>query len=391
MTDVHKTDHHHEHEHGHDHDHDHHEHEHDHEHEHHAHHHHDDDNLWVKIASALHLPGYAHEHGSLSQDNTFMNNELGIRTMKLALLTLGITTVLQVIIYLASGSVALLADTVHNLGDGLNSIPLWIAFVLARRTATKRYTYGYGRAEDVAGIVIVLSIAFSAGYILYESVRKLIYPEPLIYLGAVAAAAVIGFLGNEIVALMQIRVGRKIGSDAMVADGLHARVDGLTSLSVLLAVIGTWLGAPIVDPIVGILIAVVIVGITYSAIKAVWFRVMDAVDPALVEKAEKLFQEHDEVRAIDRLQMRWIGHRLHAEAVIAVDAGLTMAEGEAITDHLSHHLYHALDNLAEATIAIVPWEEEKKLTCRLESEHHRTAQDSGPREHRSAPVNPALN
>ncbi len=337
MTDVHEAEHHHDHDHDHDHDH---------------HHPHDDGGLWVKIASALHLPGYAHDHGSLSQDSTFMNNELGIRTMKLALLTLGITTVLQVIIYLMSGSVALLADTVHNLGDGLNSIPLWIAFVLARRAATKRYTYGYGRAEDVAGIVIVLSIVFSAGYILYESVRKLITPEPLLYLGAVAAAAVIGFIGNEIVALMQIRVGRKIGSDAMVADGLHARVDGLTSLAVLVAVIGTWLGAPIVDPVVGILIAVVIVGITYSAIKTVWYRVMDAVDPALVEKAEKLFKEHDEVKAINRLQMRWVGHQLHAEAVIVVDGGLTTSESETLTDHLGHHLHHALDNLAEATIAI---------------------------------------
>ncbi len=222
MTDVH------EHTYAHDHNHDHHEH---------------NNGIIDTIAAALHLPGYGHDHEhshiGLAGDSALHDNELGIRTLKLALLVLGITTLLQVLIYVASGSVALLADTIHNLGDALNSIPLWIAFMLARRLPNKRYTYGYGRAEDVAGLLIVLSIAFSAAYILWESVQKLINPQPLYNLGWVAAAAIIGFVGNEIVAMMQIRVGRKIGSEAMVADGLHARTDGLTSLAVLIAVIDT--------------------------------------------------------------------------------------------------------------------------------------------------------
>lgn len=224
------------------------------------------------IGAVLHLPGFGHEHGygELAHDPALRDNELGIRTVWLALLALTITTVLQIAIYIASGSVALLADTIHNFGDALNSIPLLIAFYLARRAASRRYTYGFGRAEDIAGILIVVSIAFSAAYILFESVQKLLNPQPLTNLPWVAAAAIIGFVGNELVALMQIRVGKKIGSDAMVADGQHARIDGLTSLAILIAVLGTALGFPILDPIVGIIIAFAIVGITWNAMKSTW-------------------------------------------------------------------------------------------------------------------------
>lgn len=344
MTDVHVH---------HDHDHDHHHGDHDHHHHDHNHHH-EGGNLLTTIAAALHLPGYTHEHSytGLAGDSALRDNQLGIRTVKYALLALGITTVLQIIIYIASGSVALLADTVHNLGDALNSIPLWIAFVLARRLPNKRYTYGYGRAEDIAGLFIVISIAFSAAYILWESIQKLINPQPLDNLGWVALAALIGFAGNEIVALMQIRVGRKIGSEAMVADGLHARTDGLTSLAVLIAVAGTLLGFPILDPIIGLVIGVAIVGITWNATKSMWYRLMSAVDPHLVEQTEHRLQEHPEVKQIDRLQMQWIGHRLHVEMSLKVDGSLSFAQSDELRHHLAHHLEHDLPNLGGVTIEL---------------------------------------
>jgi cation diffusion facilitator family transporter len=371
MTDVnvHTHDHeHHEHDHDHHHDHEHHEHDHDHGHD----HHHDDTNLiWAIIADALHLPssGHTHDHTELAQDPAMRDNELGIRTVKLAFVALGVTTLLQIIIYLTSGSVALLADTVHNLGDALNSVPLWIAFVLARRAANKRYTYGYGRAEDIAGLLIILSIGFSALYILWESLQKLIHPEPLTNLGAVALAAVIGFVGNEIVAGLQIRVGNQIGSEAMIADGWHARTDGFTSLAVLVAVIGTALGAPIADPLIGLVMGVTILLITRSTAAAMWYRLMDAVDPALVEKTEAVIREHDEISAVQQVQMRWLGHRLYAEIVLAVDQSLTTAQSEAIIDHISHHLYHLFPALAHATIAVVP----ASGNYGTEAAHHRGA------------------
>jgi cation diffusion facilitator family transporter len=364
MTEVHQ--HTHDHSHAHDHHHDHsHEHGHDHSHDHHHHGHPDGHSLLETIASALHLPGYGHSHGHT--DAAMCDNELGIRTVKLALLALGITTVLQIIIYIASNSVALLGDTVHNLGDALNSVPLWIAFVLAKRQANKRYTYGYGRAEDIAGLLIVVSIGFSAAYILWESVQKFIHPQPIQYPGWIALAALVGFIGNELVAVMQIRPGRKIGSEAMIADGLHARTDGFTSLAVLAAAAGVWLGAPILDPIIGVLIGIAIVFITRDAALAMWYRLMDAVDPRLIEKVEQIIGEHEEIKGIPRLQMRWLGHRLYAEATLALAPDLTLAQSEAITDHISHHLYHVLPTLEEATIATIPWEQAHGQ----ESAHHR--------------------
>ncbi len=357
--------------HDHEHDHDHaHDHEHDHDHDHHDHEH--GGGWWTQIATALHLPGYAHEHASLSGDATILNNELGIRTVRLALLALGITTIIQVIIYLASGSVALLGDTVHNLGDALNSIPLWVAYVLARRAPDRRYTYGLKRAEDVAGLFIVGSIAFSAVYILIESISKLVHPEPVTNLPWVVAAAIIGFLGNEAVALMQIRVGRKIGSEAMVADGLHARTDGLTSLSVLVAVAGIVVGFPILDPIIGILMSILIMFIARNAIIGMWYRLMDAVDPKLIDQAEAVILKHTEIKGIYRLQMRWLGHALYAEAVLSVDPNYKVTDVESLTDHISHELYHAIPNLGDSTLAIVPQSDSGERLFWRESAHHRS-------------------
>jgi cation diffusion facilitator family transporter len=327
--------------------------------------------LWDTIAEVLHLPGHAHTHAEHTHNDPFFNNELGIRTVKWALVLLGITTLIQVIIYVASGSVALLADTVHNLGDALNSIPLWIAFVLARRAANKRFTYGYGRAEDIAGLLIVVSIAFSAAYILWESIQKFIHPEPLTHLPWVAAAAVVGFLGNELVAVIQIRVGRKIGSEAMITDGRHARVDGLTSLSVLIAVIGAWLGAPILDPIIGILIGVAIVFITRDAVIAMWYRLMDAIDPALVEKAELVTLNHSAIQNIQQIRMRWIGHSLHLEATLNVDGKLSVNSVDNIVEEISHEMFHVIPNLSDITISIAA---DGKLPSQRMSAYHQHAE-----------------
>ncbi len=323
-------------------------------HHHHDHHHphtHPETSGFVRLAEALHLPGFAHDHAlEMRTDPILADNELGIRTVKVAFAVLGITTLLQIFIYLASGSVALLADTVHNLGDALNSLPLLVALLLARRPPNRRYTYGYGRAEDIAGLLIVVSIAFSAGYILYESIRKLIDPQPLDNLGWVVAAAIVGFIGNEIVATLQIHVGRKIGSEAMVADGLHARTDGLTSLAVIIAVIGVWLGAPIVDPIVGILIGITIVGITWGATKAMWYRLMDAVDPHLVEHLEHHAHEVTGVESVQEVRVRWVGHQLQAEMTLTLSKDLSLVQANEISEQVRHDLQDHIPHLTSVKI-----------------------------------------
>ncbi len=319
----------------------------------HSHHHHSGGPL-ARIAQALHLPGFTHDHShaDLAGDSAFLHNQLAIRTVWLALLALGATTALQVVIYVASGSVALLADTVHNLGDALNSIPLLIAFYFARRAANKRFTYGYGRLEDIAGVFIVISIGFSAAYILYESAQRLLNPLPLENLEWIALASLVGFVGNELVAEMQIRVGRRIGSDAMIADGQHARIDGLTSLAVLIAVLGTLIGAPILDPIVGVVIALAIVGITWNAIRAIWLRMMDAVDPHLVEHVEAHALEVPGVLSIESLRLRWVGHRLYGAMIISLSGSTSLQQSQQIVASVQQEARGIIPQLEELVVQV---------------------------------------
>ncbi|MCB0037973.1 MAG: cation diffusion facilitator family transporter, partial [Anaerolineales bacterium] len=193
--------------------------------------------------------------------------------------------------------------------------------------------------------------------------------EPISSLGWVAAAAIIGFLGNEAVAVMQIRTGRKIGSAALVADGLHARTDGLTSLAVLLAAGGTWIGFPILDPIIGLLIGIAILFITKDAIVTMWYRLMDAIEPEYMDQAEAIINRQPDVRALNRLRMRWMGHRLQAEVHIAVDPHLTTLESHQIAEQVRHDLFHELPTLSEAIVHIDPWLE-KPETAHTLTIHH---------------------
>ncbi|MCY4466683.1 MAG: cation diffusion facilitator family transporter [Chloroflexi bacterium] len=320
----------------------------------HSHHHHHSGGPLARLAQALHLPGFTHDHShsDLAGDRAFLDNQLAIRTVWLALAVLGATTVLQVVIYVASGSVALLADTVHNLGDALNSIPLLIAFYFARRAANKRFTYGFGRLEDIAGVFIVISIGFSAAFILYESAQRLLNPLPLENLEWIALASLVGFVGNELVAEMQIRVGRRIGSDAMIADGQHARIDGLTSLAVLIAVVGTLIGAPILDPIVGVIIALAIVGITWNAIRAIWLRMMDAVDPHLVEHVEAHALEVAGLHSIDSLRLRWVGHRMYGVMIVSLSQPASLAQSQQIVASIQQEARGVIPQLEELVVQV---------------------------------------
>lgn len=330
---------------------------HDHDHDHDDDHNHDHSHgtgRWGWLSAIFHFHGHSGQRQSLVSDQAFAATNEGIRTVWLALALLGLTTVAQIVIVAWSGSVALLADTIHNFGDALNSIPLLIAFYLARRAATRRYTYGFARAEDVAGILIVVSIAVSAGLIFWESIQKLLNPQPMTHLGWVAAAGMIGFLGNEGVAMLQVGMGRKIGSAAMVADGQHARTDGFTSLAVLGAALGTWLGFPIVDPLIGIVIGIAILFITWDAVKTMWYRLMDAVEPELVDTLEQTAQHTAGVVRVDRVRARWMGHVLQAEMDITLDEDLPIRESHRIVEEVRHGLVHAEPRLALITVHVNP-------------------------------------
>ncbi len=278
----------------------------------------------------------------------------GMRTLWLSLAVLGATAVVQAVIVAMSGSVALLGDTIHNAADALTAVPLGIAFVLGRRAANRRYTYGYGRAEDLAGIAIVVMIAASAALVAWQAVGRLLDPHDIDHLWAVAAAAAVGFAGNEWVARYRIRIGRRIGSAALVADGLHARTDGFASLAVLLGAGGAAAGWRAADPLVGLLITAAIIWVLKDAAGEVYRRLMDAVDPALVQATENTLRAVDGVRDLGQVKMRWIGHHLRAEADIVIDADLTLLQAHRLAVAAEHALLHAIPRLAAATVHTDP-------------------------------------
>lgn len=296
-----------------------------------------------------------HSHDAAdSVDTALESSAVGIRAVKVSLIGLGATAIVQVVIAVASGSIALAADTIHNFSDALTAVPLWVAFALGTRPATRRYTYGYGRAEDIAGLFVIGMIALSALVAGYEAVLRLIHPVAIEHVGWVAAAGVIGFLGNEVVAMYRIRTGRRIGSAALVADGLHARTDGFTSLAVLFGAGGVALGYPLADPIVGLLITVAILAVLRGAVRDIFRRLMDAVDPELVDTAKATLAARPGVRSVRRVRMRWIGHRLHADAELDIDPTTSLEDAHRIAHDAEHQLTHAVPRLDSALVHAYP-------------------------------------
>jgi len=296
-----------------------------------------------------------HSHDAADQiDDAMEANAAGRRALGISLIGLSVTAVLQAVVVALSGSVALLSDTVHNVADALTAVPLLVAFALARRPANKRYTYGYGRAEDLAGLFVIAMITLSSVLAAYEAIHRLLHPQQVNHLWAVAGAAVVGFLGNELVARYRICVGRQIGSAALVADGLHARTDGFTSLAVLLGAGGAALGLPWVDPVVGLLITVAILAVLRSAVKQVAARLMDAVDPTIVDQATTAISSVEGVRQIRELRIRWIGHTLRAEVDLTADPTLSITQGHDLAHHAEDHLLANVHRLTAATVHVSP-------------------------------------
>jgi cation diffusion facilitator family transporter len=320
--------------------------------------------------SASHGHAHGHRHGPLafvreffaphshdaadSIDDALTSSRQGVRAVKISLVALGVTAALQMVVVLVSGSVALLADTVHNVSDALTAVPLWIAFVVGRRAATRRYTYGFGRAEDLAGLFVVAMIALSAFVAGFEAIRRLLDPQQVSNLGWVAVAGVIGFAGNELVALYRIRVGRRIGSAALVADGLHARTDGLTSLAVVLGAAGVAAGWELADPVIGLVITVAILAVLRTAARDIYRRLMDGVDPELVTAAERALAAEPGVIEVRAVRMRWIGHRLHAEAELSIDHATSLDDAHALAHTAEHTLTHAVPKLESAIVHAYP-------------------------------------
>ena len=311
---------------------------------------------------------HAHTHGVI--DPSIASNQRGIWAIKWSFIGLFITALFQIVIVLLSGSVALLAYTIHNFGDAATAVPLWVAFALSKLKPCKRFPYGLGRVEDLAGVSIVLIILFSAIVAGYEAIDRLIHPKAVEYLWAVIVASVIGFLGNEAVAIFRIKVGKEIGSAALIADGHHARVDGWTSLAVLFGALGVWLGYPLADPIVGLLITVAILWIVWESGKAVFIRMLDGVDDDTLEEIKHAAGHVEGVVGVSEARARWIGHRLHAEVNISVEPTLSVTEGHKIAKEVHHHLLHHLPHLGNAIIHVDPVDEDGEAYHRISNHTH---------------------
>lgn len=295
-----------------------------------------------------------HDHQAIASNVKLLRNELGIKAVKISFIGLLVTALLQLIVVVLTGSVALLADTIHNFADAGTSIPLWIAFHFSKKKATERFSYGYGRLEDFAGLIIILVILASAVGAVYVSVIRLFEPIVPEHLWAIVGASFIGFTGNEAVAQYRIRIGKQIGSVALIADGQHARIDGVTSLTVLFAAVGAKLGYALADPVIALLISVAIFRILIHSAREVMLRMLDAVDPKLIVEAREVAARIPAVHEVTQVRMRWVGHWLHAEINIAVDSNLTVEMAHQIALETRHQLLHKLLYLSDCIIHVDP-------------------------------------
>ena len=314
-------------------------------------HEHDHRGRWARLRHAVGPHSHAHDR---AVDSVLESSAEGLRALWISLAGLGATALAQAVVVVLSGSVALLGDALHNSADALTAVPLGIAFLLSRRRPTRRYTYGYGRAEDLAGIVIVAVIVLSSAAAAFAAVSRLLHPHLVTHLTAVAIAAALGFAGNEVVARYRIRIGRRIGSAALVADGLHARTDGFTSLAVLAGAGGVAIGWRWADPVVGLLITVAILAVGWQAAREVGRRLMDSVDPALTEQAEAVLRATPGVLATGPVRLRWVGRTLRAECEISVDPGYSIVQAHDVAVSAEHALIHAIPRLAAASVHADP-------------------------------------
>ena len=320
---------------------------------------------------------HGHFHGQLHGvvTSSIAPTERGLWALKWSFAGLVLTALIQLVVVSLSGSVALLADTIHNFGDAATAIPLGVAFFLARRRATPQFTYGLGRVEDFAGLLIVLTIAVSAVVACCEAVRRLLHPQPVSLLWAVMLASVVGFVGNEAVAIFRIRVGRQIGSAALIADGYHARVDGWTSLAVLLGALGMWAGYPLADPVIGLLISAAIFVIVWQSARSVVVRMLDGVDAETLTSVSHAASHVPGVEQVSDVRARWIGHRLHADVSVTVAGCRSVEEGHDVAREVRHQLLHHLPHLGSVMVHVDP-------AGQAGEEHHRL----GPHAHDDLPT-----
>ena len=298
--------------------------------------------------------GGSHDHSHGVVDPSIATSERGLWAVKWSGILLLIMSLVELVVVAMSHSTALLADMIHNFGDFATVIPLWIAFALMRRAPDRKFSFGYGRVEDLAGVMVVAVLFTNALIAGYEAISRMFHPVPITHLGVVAFASLVSFAGNETVAVLRIRVGREIGSAALIADGHHARVDGWTALAVMAGAFGVYLGFPLADPIAGVVITIAIFGIVWTSARTIFTRILDGVEPATLDQLRESALEVGGVQNVTDLRARWMGHQLYAEASIVVASTLSVGEAHVIASAVEHQLVHHVAHVRGVVIHVCP-------------------------------------
>lgn len=295
-----------------------------------------------------------HGHSHLPGNTMAASTQEGLRVVAIATAGMLLVAGVEFAIFSISQSAGLLSDALHNLGDVLTTAALWVAFLIARRPPTKRFTYGFSRAEDLAGAFIALVITVSAGAAAFESYRRLVTHAMPTQIGLGIAAALFGFVGNEVLAEYKIRAGRRLHSAPLVADGQHSRADGLTSLAAAVGLALTFLGWHEADPIAGLLISVAILYILIDVGREVLHRLLDAVDPAIVDEVREHALSVSGVREVEDIRARWAGRQLYVALNLGADATMTLAEAHAIAERVRQEVLAHVAGAAMVDIHVDP-------------------------------------
>ncbi len=263
---------------------------------------------------------------------------------------LTVTSLLELAVALLSGSVALLADALHNLGDVFTTVGIYFGFRMSRRVATTRFPYGYGRSEDLAGVVVVAAIWISAGVAFYQSYEKLVSGTPTTDLTLGMAAAVIGIVGNQIVARYKSRVGREINSAPLIVDAKHSLLDSAASAGALVGLVGVALGFPQADPIAGFAIGLLIVHIGIDAARDVADRLMDANDIDVTKAAERLAIAVPGVEAVGDVRARWLGREVEVRLAITLAPHLALSDASDICSQVERRVRSDLPEVRDVVV-----------------------------------------
>jgi cation diffusion facilitator family transporter len=279
--------------------------------------------------------GAGHSHSS-----AHYGNKDAVRAVVVSAFALGLAAVAEISASLLSGSASVLADGLHNAGDVLTSFILLVTFALVRRPATRRFSSGYGRFEDVATLLIIIVIILTAAAAAAESIAKFIYPANYSNIPLGLGAALIGVIANLGVSEYKLRVGRGIKSESLAADGIHSRIDALVSAGAFVGIGLAGLGLKIADPIVGVLITFAIVYVLAGTVRQLFYRMMDAVDPTIVDEITHAALSVSGVLQVHDVRVRWVGRELVAAMHVDCDSKATLEEAHALAIRVEDAVRH---------------------------------------------------